>query len=195
MRLQFPYIKYETKGIMNYTVNKFSDDIPIKLSSSSLETTLESIYYDNDNYFCTSTNNNYTQNYLIIEFTDYFIKAFGYIIKSDFKSSNDWYLKSWKVEGSIDNQNWEYLHSLKNSNDLSTFEGGSYSIKNHNIIKFLKITQTGESGGDSTNAKYRLRIRYFDVFGILSNHIYFGTCIKPHKRSFIPLITLFPYIF
>ena len=195
MILYFPYVKYETKGIINYTVNQNTNNIPIKLSSSTLDpvTKRESIYYDNDNaYFCSLTKCG-TFNYLIIEFETFFFKVFGYIIKSENKR-DEWYLKSWKLEGSIDNKNWEKLHSQDDVEKLSEQEGGSYSISNHKIFKYLKITQTGNAAGYNNDMKCRLRIDYFDIFGIISDRLEFRFYTKSWNNIFISFNYLICFI-
>ena len=190
MLLKFPYIYGETKGIINYTVNQNQNDIPIELTSSTLDdtTTLrEYVYYDTDKYFSSLTNCSENANFFTIEFVDSFIKAYGYIIKSDFTNDYNWYLRSWKLEGSLDYNKWEELHSQSDVDDLSKFEGGSYPISNHNIFKYFRVTQTGQSLGNTDHLRCRLRIRYIDFFGILSDHISFGTCTFFHHKSIIPI--------
>ena len=104
-------------------------------------------------------------------------------------------MKSWKLEGSIDLKNWNVLHSKNNVETLSTSQGGSYQItkNNSNIYKFLRITQTGPTGNtEKDNYKCRLRIRYFDFFGLFSNRIALGIHKIISKRI---SINIFVYIF
>ena len=177
MSLIYHYIPYNSSsidGIIQYTRNQYINNLPITLTSSSLDTSTsrECIYNDDKCYFCSQTNCTPYTNTFTIEFQKSYFYLTGYIIKSDYTDWRDWYLTSWNLEGSIDNNNWDLLHSQTDVDTLSTEKGGSYQITNSSLYKYLRITQTGNTSSTQyIDAICRLRIRYFDFFGFISNRI------------------------
>ena len=70
----------------------------------------------------------------------------AYTIRSGDWETNNWHLRNWVIEGSLDNTNWENLDEQKNCSLLN----GSYFIHTFNInnennkyFKYLRICKTG----------------------------------------------------
>ena len=187
----------EKNGLLQYIVRTNMENM-IKLNASTKEpqnyVTLNSIFtQESTTYYCSLTNSTNLSNYFLIEFVDRFVYPSGYVISSHSYG----YLKSWMLEGSLDGEAWDLLHSNFDSTDLSSSYKW-YKIKKRGQYRFFKITQTGESDGDAEEKAYRLRISYLDFFGYMSNGQYFTNkaCSRgSSKISLLMTIILISHMF
>ena len=82
--------------------------------------------------------------------------------------------KSWKLEGSNDNETWEYLHSVFDSEDLLTSSASkTYKVLNNGVFSFFKVSQQGTNA----NGKNIFHLQRLELFGSLSNKD--ENCILP----------------
>lgn len=150
---EIPYQKnQEFKGIINYIRNEAKGYFPelVKVNSSSINggkdifSPLNSLLYEKDsNSFAT---NDINDSWIKFDFTKLKIILKNYTIKSYPFTKNDTHLKSWIIEGSNNNINWQILDEQKNSDVLN---GKSYvhtfSVKNEKdkAFKYLRLKMTG----------------------------------------------------
>lgn len=182
----------EKNGLMQHMVRTNVQNA-IKLNASTKDpkefVQFEAIFSQNTStYYCSLSNSTNLSNYFIIEFVDRFVYPSGYVIRSNSYG----FLKSWMLEGSLDGEAWDLLHSNFNTSDLSSSYKW-YKINKRGQYRFFKITQTGESGGDTETKMYRLRISYLDFFGFMSNGQFCTNkaCLRgPSKISLFMMISI-----
>ena len=158
-------------GILQ-TMKSNNETDKFELSSSSNADSLNgpsNILVLNGNYFCSQTNESKNANYVIVTFKDRVIYPKGYIIKSHCNN----FPMSWKLYGSLPGTSWMLLHSVDNKTYLSGGSFGRFKISGGPFSTF-KIVQTGPANGSADSDKiwlYRLRLSYFDVFGLMTNKV------------------------
>lgn len=137
-------------GLLNHIRTKNPNSIfnEIKITSSSLYKNDEEyspqnvIQYENSNVeFCTSSQKN---SWLCFDFIDHQIEPNYYLIRAcDYKKNSD-HPKSWVIEGSNDDINWDLLDTQNNNSNLNGANFvASFSIKNPDSKKyrFLRMRQ------------------------------------------------------
>lgn len=137
-------------GLLNHIQTKNPNSIfnEIKITSSSLYQNDEEyspqnvIQYENSNVeFCTSSQKN---SWLCFDFIDHQIEPNYYLIRAcNYKKNSD-HPKSWVVEGSNDDINWDLLDTQNNNSNLNGANFvASFSIKNPDSKKyrFLRMRQ------------------------------------------------------
>jgi hypothetical protein len=74
-------------------------------------------------------------------------------------------LRSWKLEGSLNGEEWTTLDELSaDSSPLNVNQLDRYPVPNHVESRFIRLTQVGQSARHDNI----LRLSNFDVFGTLS---------------------------
>jgi hypothetical protein len=84
---------------------------------------------------------NESNQWLCYDFKDRKVRPTHYSIHAH---SNNWWLRSWIFEGSMDGSTWTELDS--HTNDGSTNSNhpiGTFSISNHFEFRFVRLRQTG----------------------------------------------------
>lgn len=155
--LQFPYQEEKGfNGIINYlksiSKDKIFDKIEIK-SSSVLEgkrPPQNVIIYDNKNKdFSTKNEEN---SWISFDFKNYTIIPTNYTIQSFPRGSNGYaHPKSWVIEGSNDNKNWEIINEQTNSpalNGESVVHTFTVQKMYQKAYRYLKMRITGPNWGD-----------------------------------------------
>ena len=169
-----PFITSSNNGILQ--AMKSNEQIEkINFISSSVLNPTTSMYIPsnvltlNDYYFITQENQSENANFLTIEFKDRFIYPNGYIIRS-VNNPNYYYLRSWKLYCSFEGTTWTFLHSVDDKEYLSGGNIGRYAIKG-GPFRYIKIVQTGPNKDPNSVAvnMYRMRVSYFDVFGLMTD--------------------------
>ena len=123
----------------------------------------EAIFYDNKTIFCTATNCSNEANWYSLEFKNHIAFIEGYRMQSHYELDY-FYLRSWRLDASIDGNSWKELHSQNNTDIFNNGTFISFKIE-QGPFRFFKITQTGEAKGNNTEQKCRLRIQRLDFFG------------------------------
>ena len=123
----------------------------------------EAIFYDNQSFFASETNCEPESNYYALSFPNYALYVEGYILQSHYED-DEWYLRSWRVDGSMNGYSWEELHSESETDDLSNGNNITESIEK-GPFQHIRITQTGFSAGTTNTQKCRLRIARLELFG------------------------------
>lgn len=182
--------RYYKKVMCNYTENKVFNGIinflkthsksglsnQIQITSSSVwnEDDNESyclqdvINYDNDaTEFCSNDDIN---PWICFDFKKNIVVPFNYTIRSIDGSENDHYPKSWVIEGSLDNKEWQVIDE---QNDCSFLRGSSFvhtfSIQNSasQEFRFLRMRITGP---DWCNCVH-LNINCIEFYGELITYV------------------------
>jgi hypothetical protein len=92
------------------------------------------------------------------EFQESFIRPTHYTVRS----SNDNYLKSWLVEGSMNGPKWTELDQRKNDTHLKgAFAVHSFDVESPVECRFLRLTQTGKNHSDEDH----LGLSAFEILG------------------------------
>ena len=149
--------------------------ISISYSSVTLQTGYafpEAIFYDNVSIFATNTSCEPESNFYTLSFPNYALFVEGYILQSHY-DDDEWYLRSWRVDGSMNGYSWEELHSESNTDDLANGNNITASIEK-GPFQHIRITQTGPSAGTTDYKQCRLRLQRLE---------FFGTAITSKKRS------------
>lgn len=165
------YCKYNSsspfKGIMDYLTSVASRNpsdaglVTIDASSEQhgeLKKIIEPGYSD---YFSTSDS---PQQWIKFTFKDYLISMNGYSMKTHSVGGNG-HSRSWRVEGSMDGNSWTVIHSVNNSDALTTI-GAVYSTdlpKYTSYFKQIKFTQIGPNNKSFHN----FRMTGIELFGKL----------------------------
>ena len=187
----FPYTETCQSGILQYMKKKNL----IKENTFSYSTIFDNDYKPNNvltldsNYFNTKTNTSDNANFLIFNLSKLFLFPKGYIIKSDPRTDSA-YLRSWKLFGSMNGDNWDQIHDVFQKDDLIGGTIKRYSLAN-GPYNLLKIVQTGPCLGPSDDHRYRLRIIFIDFFGYMINTAKRGRTCKSKLRGLPFSITLF----
>lgn len=142
----------EFKGIIDYLSTQSSGDIfqKIKITSSSVANQNESfspinsiLYDDETRYFLSASQKN---SWICFDFKNHRIIPTNYTIRSFNASENEGaHPKSWVIEGSNDNQEWEILDQQKDCSLLNgmnlvhTFPIDNQDNKN---FRFIRMRQT-----------------------------------------------------
>ncbi|KAK8880688.1 hypothetical protein M9Y10_003372 [Tritrichomonas musculus] len=164
--------KDELNGILNLLRKRFNEYVfaKVNISSSSMYlndveySALNVIDYDDANKeFCSKDMKN---SWLRFDFKDRQIKVTAYTIRSFFGEENDEHPKSWVIEGSNDNNDWEEVDVQSNcgflngENKIHTF---LIKESNQKPFKFIRMRLTSENWSN-TNC---LDINCIDFYGKL----------------------------
>ena len=88
--------------------------------------------------------------------------------------SDSHYMRNWKLEGRTDENEFIVLDSKNNCTDLINSSNKTYPInENNGYYSYFKLSMTGPTGKD-----WSMRIKHFELFGILANNI-------THRQKFI----------
>ena len=173
------------KGIINYFFSINREKL-LKVEFSSNYSKQINPYYiisqhEDENHWSSENKEN---QWFEITFIKNKITLTDYTIKSHWDAK--FYLKSWKLEGSIDPINWQELHRIENSNDLTQLSNKTYSItsipKPYNHFRFTLIGPNSDS---------IMRVNRVEFFGFI-NPIKEHTC-KHNIAKFA--YTLYSYCF
>ena len=167
--LNIPFIENNNSGVLQYLKNKnLHNNVLFEYSSVTDQDHLPNkIFTLDESFFCTVTNTNLNSNYLTIDLKNIVIYPKGYVIRSHM-DTDSYYLKSWKLYGSLLGLKWTQIHSVDNKDDLKGGNVGRYKIS-RGPFKYFKIVQTGKSAGTTNDQFYRLRVAYIDFFGYVTN--------------------------
>lgn len=130
---------------------------------------------DNNNFFSNymyyTSNTSLNDAYILFNFQDKKIVLNSYLIRTNFTEPNTWYHpKSWRIEGSNDNINWNAIDRQVNNLDLN----GQRKYKNfeiHNIqdvgYQYIKYIQDECycNGPNPNPNQCNICIEYFELFG------------------------------
>ena len=186
---KIPYQDSKKEGLIQSIINTtIFQNINITYSSIDSEydeiVSTDYLFTDIKNkYFCTLEDGNYS-NYVTLEFKGLFLYPTAYVINSPSSNGND-YLMNWNLTGSMNGKDWRVLHHAKDNHDLSESSPHWYKVYG-GPFRYLKIVQTGPSAGDDDIHTKKIRIQYFDIFGIMtdqriitySNHLKFHLVFK-----------------
>ena len=169
--------RYDPSNV-NYDgiLQKLYKESQISISYSSIERIEgfafpEAIFYENQTIFVTNTSCEPESNYYTLSFPNYALFIEGYILQSH--HLDEWYIRSWRVDGSMNGYSWEELHSESETDILSNGNNITASIEK-GPFQHIRITQTGLSAGDTEGKQCRLRLQRLE---------FFGTAITIKKRS------------
>lgn len=144
---QFNYSSYSKfDGILNYLRSKKPDNIfnEIGISASSTYNSDEqyspknAIFYENSKtIFCTQHKEN---SWICFDFKERRIVPDYYSIRSANLNKNAAHPKSWVIEGSSDNENWDLLDKRENNSSLNGANSiSSFGLQNPNSSKYRFI--------------------------------------------------------
>lgn len=154
----------EFDGIINYfrKNSNIKDEVEITCSSILDGDPLNLFIYDNKkNWFSTQNEQN---SWICFEFKNHKIIPENYLIRS-FNSKNHRHPKSWVLEGSNNNENWEILDVQNNCKFLCGDNLVHLFSVSHNkqSFKYLRLRQTGLTS-ENTN---HLLLNSIEFFGQL----------------------------
>ena len=186
----FPFVETSNSGVLQYLkTNEKTDNIIFDHSPCATTTNIASkVLTLDDDYFCSVTNTINNTNFFTVALSNMFFYAKGYIIKSDI-TPDAYFLRSWKLYGSLYGTEWKLLHSINEQDVLAGGKIGRYEIKG-GPFKHFKIVQTGPCYGSNNDVKYRLRICYIDFFGLMTTRLNIGKTCKRTMKSTKLLIVL-----
>lgn len=149
IRKKLFYQNKDFEGIFNYFRNESFGNCnnEISVTASSVKHQhfpINVLKYEQRNYFMSENNE---KSWICFDFKDHLVSPTNYTIKSC-SLENGHHLKSWKVEGSTDCNNWMAI----DAKDNCQFLGGcgqtytfSIQIENPHDFRFIRICQTGKS--------------------------------------------------
>ena len=173
-RIEFKYSESnQFSGIINY-LNKTNQNINncINITSSSVYGNQSNclptnvvLFNDQNNFFFP---NNEQNCWICFDFKERRVVPTHYTIKT---STAGWvsghYPKSWIIQGSIDNESWETIDEVKETNSLN----GSGAIntftinkQNEHEFRYIKMKSTGYC---TSNNSYYFSIDSFEIYGNL----------------------------
>ena len=186
----FPLTSTSNSGVLQHMKNNDqTKNINFQYSSQLSGCNASNVLTLDDNYFITETNKSNDANFMIINLFDRIIDLKGYIIRSDSRSDY-FYLRSWKLYGSLLGSKWKEIHSKQETDELKGGNVGRYHLSK-GVFNRFKVVQTGPCYGQIDDNKYRLRIAYIDFFGCMTISKGIGawkTCKT--KQRFISFHTL-----
>jgi hypothetical protein len=115
--------------------------------------------------------NGAANSWLQFDFKDCAIALTGYTLKSDGNSGAQHHLLQWKLEGSMDANDWEMIDSRK-TDELSgpfvtkTFKCSSQSVPN--FYRYVRLTQTGRNAS-GTDCLVLCNIEFFGSLRVRSS--------------------------
>lgn len=162
----------DLNGIFNYFQNKTSNHIEKEInfySSSAYNINCRprnvALFGQQDKFFLSQ---NFPNSWILFDFRDHKILPTNYTIRTisyfdEIHGSR--HLKSWIVEGSSDNENWEIIDEQLNceylrKNDAFTFNIDENKSKEFNFIRLTQIDKNWEDDD-------YLAIESFEIFGVL----------------------------
>ena len=156
-------------GIIRHLMNEISEceiykiiDITSSTYSGQHLPKFAVSFDDEEKFFQSQSEKN---GWICFDFKDHRVLPTDYKIRSYCGSPN--YLKSWIVEGSIDNEKWEVIDSQEDSNLL---EGRLFvssfpiSADKQKIFRYIRIRITGSS---YSSGFYYLTLNSFELYGNL----------------------------
>lgn len=152
-------------GIFKYLMNQSNKKIETKVNATSKNKTFLDVY----NPFCAMDTNelmkfrsaNGSDQYICFEFRENEVSPTHYTIKNS--NGNDT-LKSWILEGSLDNKSWEILDEQSNCTYLMKPTSiHTFAIKNQTQkkYKYIKLRQTGPNWNNND----ALEFNSFEIYG------------------------------
>ena len=177
-----PDVNPWSNGIITYLNQQYPDNlydyIDIEASSTNFESTRDGAYalinqsYYNDSnslrrHWCSKDEN---FSYFILKFPKFYVSPTFY----SFESRNDnFYPKSWYIQGSIDKIKWTNITVELGEHALETNQQKTLSFQHHGTFKFIKFIQI--------EAEYlnHFCLSKFELFGSLIYRIpTYCSCIK-----------------
>ncbi|KAK8888273.1 hypothetical protein M9Y10_039339 [Tritrichomonas musculus] len=164
---KFAYSKgNEFKGILNYLRNKSNDQIEKEIcitasSTSSDDLPQNVVIFENDQKYFYSRN--FENSWLCFDFKDHKVIPTNYTIKSLNSNHN---LKTWVIEGSNDNSEWEKIDEQNEFPGLKEyFQVCTFNISNSESksFRYIRLLQTGKSCCDQNY----LVMTSFELYGTL----------------------------
>lgn len=162
--------KGEFKGIINYLKKNSKGDIENEISVTSSSTFSTSydprnilIYYDKAKRFLSEDNENF---WICIDFKEHRVIPTNYTIKTFELSQNSAHPKSWIIEASNDNDNWDVIDERNNCpflngrNFIHTFIINNQNLKSY---RYIRMRQTKPNWTESIY----LMISCIEFFGTL----------------------------
>ena len=151
---RFPFIySKQHDGIFSYLKEKSNGNVLNEVNITPLNTSNGyevGKLFDNDpnKRFCSQ---NISNSYIIFDFKDKSIILTDYKIQTSPFDSNWHHPRSWKIQGSNDNNNWEEIdkqENCKETNENNVYQ--EFSIKQENIkqFKFIKMIMDGVDWGN-----------------------------------------------
>lgn len=158
-------------GIIKYLKNKYKDNIEneISITASSIPNPARQprnviLYEDKSKDFFSTNESN---PWICFDFKDYSIRPTNYIIRSGSYDENSVHPKSWIIEGSNDNENWEILDEqvdcscLNGKNRVHAF---TITKKEENSeYRYVRMHLTGENWCGC----YHMAIESIEFYGTL----------------------------
>ena len=145
------YSTLHDSGLLTVTTSSTSH-----LSSSSPYMLFE------DNPDCKWFTENRRNQWLKIDLIDHVIEVSGYTLKVCGAETNLWYLRNWKLEGSVDDITWKIIDEQRTNKtldiDTSIF---TWTCMPCGPFRYIKITQTGPN----QNGDYVLMLSSIEFFG------------------------------
>ena len=128
--------------------NSFNQDFPPK----------NSIDFDLNTYFLSEDSLDGGQ-WISYELKDRYVALTHYIIKS----TSNGYMRSWELSTSVNGNDWTVVHSLEESDVLSSDKGKIFRTKKI-VARFFKIKNNAKTFGEYST---RFRISAFDLYGTI----------------------------
>lgn len=158
---EFPF-----EGIISYFTDKYGGNvsktktIPIFASGTLWNSPNVVADFDTTDFWVSE---NSPDSWIAFDFNEHLINLTAYTIRCDNTGS----LRSWVIEGSNDNDQWDEIDRHDDSDDLS----GLYSTKTYHVttslkFRYLRLRQTGP---DINNENY-LTLCCIEFFGSLSSN-------------------------
>ena len=175
----FPGTSSQFDGIIHYfnEIYKFRLYSFVDAYGQSSESVFlpRNVINESDTRYFHSDRQNTEQQYLTIHFKKNFIIPKEYSIKTyDFGPQNA-HLKSWKIEGSTDNLNYQSLNKIEGDSSLNCENcENSFPINNVNqAFSYFRIKFIENHCPPKNSADRRiLQLSKFELFGTITNRIY-----------------------
>jgi hypothetical protein len=159
--MSFPYKGSDSKGIVNYSLALKQNVVVFNVSSTYSIYSVDALCgnIEKSDHWCSKGG---IGNWLLVTFNGIKPKITHVYIKSH--PYTEYFLKSWKLEGSNDNSSWTELFSIYESSDLDRWNEKVYRVNNPNKLpfSFYKFTNTGPNNNDAS-----MRITKVDFYGTL----------------------------
>jgi hypothetical protein len=104
--------------------------------------------------------------WICYDFKDRRVRPTHYSI---YPHSSNYYLRSWALEGSLDNLNWIELDRRDDNTEMdSNHPIGTFPVARSNIVEYqsIRLRQTGKNA----NMNYHLTLYAFELFGYLTEY-------------------------
>lgn len=125
------------------------------------------LFNDTSKYFYSART---TGNWLCLEFKNYLVIPSAYTLRTGSFGTTGGHLKSWVLEGSIDNSNWTEIDQQNNCSYLKgslLFHTFQIDNKNNDKFKYLRVRSTGKNWSGNVS----LLFEAIEIFGkLIENH-------------------------